>query len=195
MMPLVLTEAEEGGMNAVNVFDVLNQNNIIFISGFIDERVASDMVAIIMLKNFEKGEDDKLTIVVNSENGDIRSIFSILDMMQLVSIPIEVVIIGNLMNNSCLLLCGASKGMKTAARTAIIAPSQLANNMSSYGNLASAKDTLDIITQDNKNMMQEIAKTTGKELKTVMEDFKSQKFLTAKQAKKYGLIDRIIVEK
>ncbi len=168
-----------------------HHDRILFICDTITDTVASDIVATLLLKDAEDSEK-KITLFINSTGGDIRNVLMIYDMMQMIDSPIETVCIGSAMDESALLLAAGTPGMRLATKNCNIAVSQLEHDWITHGNLPDAKKILDLYVQDNKRMMDILAKCTNKTLKQIMKDFDRRVFMNAAQAVKYNLIDKVV---
>lgn len=190
MNTLVLETTEQGDF-AVDVYQKLSQNRILFISDVINDKLAAYISASLLLKNAESSKD-KITIFLNSDGGDIRNALMIYDTMQLISAPIETVCIGSAMDEAALILLAGTKGMRFASKHSTIAVGQLVNNWISFSDLTDAKSNLDQAKDDNKRMMEIIAKTTGRNLKDTMDFYDRRVFFNAQQAVKQKLIDKVI---
>jgi ATP-dependent Clp protease, protease subunit len=188
---ILVNENTEHGVVPVDIYTRLADHRILFIYDTVDDKLAADIVATLLLKD---GEDpgSKITLFINSEGGDIRNIFMIYDLMQVIRCPIETVCVGSAMNESVLLLAAGTKGMRHATANAAICCSQLIQEKYSLGDLANAASVLERLKQDNKNLMSAFAKLSSKKLSEVMADFERKRFFTAKAAQKYGLIDSVI---
>lgn len=138
-----------------------------------------------------QNKNEKISIFINAEKGDIRAIFMIYDTMCLLKSPIETICIGSAMDEVVLLLAAGTKGMRFATENSMIVVSQLIHDKSYYSNLTDAKSILDRSIQDNKDFMKELAKLTSKKTKSIMKYFERKQFLTATEAMKYGIIDGI----
>jgi len=113
-------------------------------------------------------------------------------MMAMIDAPIETVCIGAAMDEAAIILASGTPGMRFATRNSVIAVNQLSHDWITHANLTDAKKYLDLALADNKRMMEILAKTTGKTLKKVTEDFERRVFMTAFQAAKYNLIDKVV---
>jgi ATP-dependent protease ClpP protease subunit len=82
--------------------------------------------------------------------------------------------------------------MRLATKNAVISCSQLAHDWITRANLTDAKKYLDMAVLDNKRMMEILSKASGKSVKQVSEDFDRRVYMTAAQAAKYGLIDKVV---
>jgi ATP-dependent Clp protease protease subunit len=187
----IITETTEHGEVPIDIYQKLSNDRILFLTDFIDDKVATDISATLLLKDAE-GSNDKITLFVNSEGGDIRAVFMIYDTMQMINSPIEVVCFGSAMNEAALLLVGGSAGMRYATKNSIIAVGQLTAQWAKRSNLVDAAKTLVQVTKDNKRMMEILAKHSGKKITQISKDFDRIMFLEPIKAVKYGFIDGII---
>ena len=191
MNTLILEDTEMGEM-PMDVYQKLANDRILFITNFITDTVATDIIATLLLKDSEDSEK-KITLFINSDGGDIRNVLMIYDVMMLVQAPIETICIGSAMDESALLLAGGTKGMRFATKNAVITASQLVQDWNMSTNLTDGKNLLDQFVIDNNRLMEIFAKSCGKTIKQVKEDLDRRVFFNAAKAVRYGLIDKIIV--
>lgn len=190
-MNTIVTETTEHGEMPMDVYQKLSNDRILFICDQIGDSLATDITATLLLKDSEDSEK-KITLFINSQGGDIRNVLMICDMMNMIEAPIETVCIGAAMDEAALILASGSPGHRLATKNAVISANQLSHDWITRANLTDAKKYLDLAKSDNKRMMEIFAKTTGKSLKQVTEDFERRVFMTAPQAVKYGLIDKVV---
>jgi ATP-dependent Clp protease protease subunit len=189
MQSLVIESVDDQEI-AVDIFQKLSNNRIIFIQGFINDKMATDILATLLLKDAESNE--KITLFINSEGGDIRSVFTIYDTFQILQSPIETVCFGIASNEAALLLAAGTPGLRKTTEHAAIVISQLDCEFSKYDNLASAKVLLDVFKSDNDRFLKLMAKHLNKKLVDVQKEFAKPKYLTSAQAKKNNIVDVII---
>lgn len=190
MNTLIAEHTENGDM----VFDIhqrLANDRIFFISQIVDDKFASDMVANLILKNAES-KTEQITLFINSEGGNISSILSIYDIMQLIECPIQTIAIGDVNSESLILLCGGTKGLRCASKNAMMKPEEITFFNMGQSSMDDSKITLDLYRSFNKKMLEIIAKHSGKTVTTLMKDIKNGIFFTAEKARKYGLIDKVM---
>lgn len=187
---LVLEETENGEM-PLDVYQKLANDRILFITDYIDDRIATDLTATLLLKDHEDNEK-KITLFINSPGGDIRNAFMIYDVMTLIHAPIETVCMGAAMDEAALILVGGAKGMRLATKNSIISISQLVNPWHMHTNLTDAKNLMDQFNIDNNRLVEILAKASGKTVKQIKTDFDRRSFFTAQKALKYGFVDKII---
>lgn len=190
-MNTFILETTEHGDIPVDIYQKLANDRILFISDHVNDKIATDIVATLLLKDSENPEE-KISLFINSSGGDIRSVFMIYDIMKMIQSPIETVCIGSASDESVILLSAGTPGMRLATKNSVFSISQLEHDWMTRANLTDAKKIVTRYARDNKNMMEVIAQTTHKPLKQVLEDFERRVFMNASQAVKYGLVDKII---
>lgn len=190
MNTIVLQETKNGPM-PTDVFQKLSSDRILFITGNITDNVASDICATLLLKDYED-PGKKISIFINSDGGDIRNIFAIYDMMQMVTSPIETICTGIIASEAVMLLAGGEPGMRLATKNAIILVNQLENNYASMVDMVNVNKIMKMTEEDNKRMLGILAKATGKTVKEVTNFFDRRVFFTAERAAKFGLLDKVI---
>lgn len=190
-MNTIVFEEAEFGLAPVDVYQKMASNRILFITGVITNELASDITATLLLKD-QEDPDKKITLFINSYGGDIRDIFMIYDMMQMISAPIETVCIGEALSEAAILLVAGDPGSRFATKNSVVSVGQLEQLDHGHTDMSNAKKLLDLFTEDNQRMMKIFADACGKSLKQVMSDFDRPVFMNAQKAVKYGLIDKVI---
>ena len=110
MNTIVLQETPNGDI-PIDVYQKLADDRILFITDHINDQIATDIIATLLLKDFESS-DQKITLFINSDGGDIRNTLMIYDVMQMISAPIKTVCIGSAMDEAVILLSGGEKGRR-----------------------------------------------------------------------------------
>ena len=192
-MNTIIAEVVEDQVHSYDVYHKLLDSRVIFVSEPIHDQAASDICATILAKHAEGNE--KISLFLNVAGGDTQSILSIYDVMMTVQknkTPIETVCMGSVMDASVILLAAGTRGMRHATKHAVIAPSELQAEHFIHSNLTDAKTLLKELQNDNKKIMQILAKHTKKTAAKISKDFKDIKYLTSKEAQNYGIIDKVI---
>ncbi len=190
-MNIIITEETEHGDIPIDIYSKLAGDRILFINDRVDDKLATDIMATLMLKDSEDS-DQKISLFINSEGGDLRSIFMIYDVMKIVQSPIETFCVGEAFDEVVLLLAAGTPGMRHATENSIICASQLLSNGTMFSDISDAFILMDRLKRDNKNFINALAKCTKKPIKKVMDDLERKKFFSAKQAVQYGFIDSIV---
>ena len=190
MNTLVLEQTEHGEV-PMDVYQKMAHDRILFITDYITDDVATDLIATLLLKDHEDNEK-KITLFINSPGGDIRNTFMIYDVMSMIHAPIETVCAGAAMDESALIFMGGTKGRRLATKNSIFSVSQLINPWHMHTNLTDAKNLMEQFNIDNNRLMEIVSKASGKTVKQVKSDFDRRVFFTAAKAQKYGLVDKIV---
>lgn len=190
-MNTTIYEDSEFGEVPMDVYQKLSRDRILFITGPIDDDLASDIAATLLLKD-QEDSDKKITLFINSPGGDIRNVFMIYDMIQMIDAEVETVCIGEAFGEAVILLAAGAPGNRLATKNAIISVGQLQQNFHAQTDMVNAKKFLDLFTEDNSRMMKILSAATKKPVKQVVKDFDRTVFMNSAKAYKYGLIDKII---
>ena len=180
----------EQGEASYDIIGKLADNRMLFLHDHIGDDIASDIVATLMYLDLQNS--DTITLYINSESGDVASIFMIYDIMQLLQSPIETVCIGSATNESILLLAAGTEGLRSATKNSMLGLSQLLHYDSRFSDLVSAEILLEKSKKDNKRFLMALSKHIKKPYKTILNDVERQKFLSPNEAIKYGVIDQVI---
>jgi len=187
---VVLEQTEMGDM-PLDVYQKLSNDRILFVTGEIDEKNATDICATLLLKSHEN--DGKITLFINSHGGSIRDAFMIYDMMMMIDVPVETVCVGEALDEAALILTAGEPGMRLATKNSILAVSQLEHKYwAMHANMVDAKKYLQMAEEDNKRYLSVIAETCDKSYKEVEADFDRRVFMNSNRALKYGLIDKVV---
>jgi len=187
----IVTENTEEGEVSIDVFQKLSNDRILFVSGDIDDDMAADISATLLLLDSEDS-DNKITIFINSRGGDIRSALAIYDMITMIDSPIETVCIGSAMKEAVILLVAGTPGMRLATKNSIICAGQLVNSWVHHSDITDAQTMLNHSLSDNKKMMDIIARKTNISLKQAMSKYERLVFMDSRQALKRGFIDKVV---
>lgn len=190
-MNTIISEQTEHGLIPIDIYTKLSDDRVLFISGPIDDKIATDIVATLLLKDAEDNKKE-ITLFLNSEGGDIRNIFAIYDMMKIIKSPIKTICMGSAMDEAAILLMAGTKGLRLATKNSVIALGQLINERINFSDMTDAKINFDQSLNDHKRMIDIIAKNTGKTVKETTSFFERKVYMTAAQAAKYGLIDKVL---
>lgn len=190
--PNVIEKATHN-MCAINVYDKLLENRIIWIDGEITAEIASNIISsLLYLQTVEGHEDDDITMYINSPGGSCRSGLAIYDVMQMISPNIVTINVGMAASMASILLAGGTKGKRKALKNSRVLIHQpftaMCGTIGPDEAIIEAKE-LQII----KNQLFTIlSKTTGKSIEELEKDTQHDFYLSAEDALKYGVIDEIV---
>ncbi len=188
LIPSVI-EKTKGGERAYDIYSRLLEDRIIFLGNGVETNMVTSIVAQMLFLEKQNPEKD-ITIYINTPGGEVYSGMAIYDTMQYIKCDVSTVCIGLAASMGSIFLAGGTKGKRMAlphSRVMIHQPSHGAQGTISDTRIAveeglRIKDmTIDIMTE-----------RTGQKRSQVELDMDRDKWLTAEEALKYGIIDKII---
>ncbi len=190
-MPIVPTiiEKSQRGERVYDIFSRLLEERIIFLVGPITDITANLVIAqILYLTSKDPKRDIKLYI--NSPGGSVTAGLAVYDTIQYVKCPISTICVGLTGSMAAILLAAGTKGKRFALPNAEILLHQVAGGIT--GQAIEIEITAKQIVKLKENLNKILAFHTGQPLNKVEKDTDRDFYLTAKEAKEYGLIDDVI---
>ncbi len=192
-MPLVpmVVEKSQFGERAFDIYSRLLKERIIFLGEAIDDHVANLVIAQLL---FLEAEDPKkeIKLYINSPGGSVTAALAIYDTMQYVKPDVSTVCIGQAASAAAVLLAAGAAGKRMSLPNARVLLHQV------MGGFEGQVRDVEIQTKEMvriKNQVNDILlKHTGQTLKKIETDTDRDFFMTAEEAKAYGLIDKVIVQ-
>lgn len=191
LVPIVVEQTARGE-RAYDIYSRLLQDRIIFIGTAIDDQVSNIITAQLLFLQSQDAAKD-IAVYVNSPGGSVTAGLAIYDTMQFLSCDVCTYCVGQAASMAAVLLAAGTKGKRYAlpnARIMIHQPWGGAEGQASDISIQ-AKEILRL--RDRLNGI--LASHTGKNIKTVSRDTDRDYFLSADEAKSYGLIDEVLVKK
>ncbi|MBR4428846.1 MAG: ATP-dependent Clp endopeptidase proteolytic subunit ClpP [Clostridia bacterium] len=188
LIPTVI-EKNDMGERAYDIYSRLLKDRIIFLSGPIDDGAANTVVAQMLFLEMEDPDRD-IMLYINSPGGSISAGMAIYDTMKYLKCEVSTLCIGMAASMGAFLLAAGAKGKRKA-----LPNSEIMIHQPLGGAEGQATDVLihaEHMRFIKQRMNEELAKNTGKPVKTVEKDTERDNFMTAEQALKYGIIDEII---
>ena len=193
-MPLVpsIVEKSQRGERVYDIFSRLLEERIIFLAGPITDSVANLVIAqILFLASKDPKKDIKLYI--NSPGGSVTAGLAIYDTMQYVSCDISTICIGMAASMGATLLTAGEKGKRFALPNSEILLHQVAGGVK--GKATDIEIEAKQILKIKGKLNQILSEHTGQPLTKVEKDTDRDFYLSAEEAKKYGIIDQVIKAK
>lgn len=188
LVPMVLEQTARGE-RSYDIYSRLLKERIIFVVGPIDDNVANLVVAQLLFCESENADKD-VQLYINSPGGSVTSGLAIYDTMQFINCEVSTLCIGQAASMGAFLLAGGTKGKRFAlpnARVMIHQPSGGSQGQASDIEIQ-AKEILYLRERMNAIM----AEHTGRTPEEIAKDTERDNFMTAEQAKEYGMIDTIL---
>jgi len=172
-----------------DVYGCLFEDRIVFLGSPIDDVVANHIIAQLLLLA-SRDEKKEVNLYINSPGGSVTAGLAIYDTMQLISCPVATICIGQAASMGAVLLAAGAKGRRSALPHAKV---MLHQPLGGVGGQASdvALFTQELLrTREVLNTL--IAHHTGQKIKSVERDTDRDFFMSAPEAQKYGIVDRVI---
>ncbi|MDO8593990.1 MAG: ATP-dependent Clp protease proteolytic subunit [bacterium] len=188
LIPTVI-EKTTYGERAYDIYSRLLKENIIFLGGPIDDHTANIIIAQLLFLQFEDSKKD-ISLYVNSPGGSVTSTLAIVDTMNHIKNDVSTVCVGIAASGAAIILSAGKKGKRFALPNAEVMIHQPLGGVEGQATdiAITAKHILQ--TKDKLNKM--LAANCGKPLAQVEKDVERDFFMTADEAKKYGIIDKVI---
>ena len=185
----MVVEQTSRGERAFDIDSRLLNERIIFLGTPVTEDIANLIVA--QLIHLESEDPDKdVSIYINSPGGSVYAGLAIYDAMQFIKPDVSTICVGVAMSMGALLLAGGTEGKRMALPNSKILIHQVSGGFSGQATDIEihAKEIIDV----RRRLDEIIAKHTGKDIEKVRQDTERDYFMSAEEAKDYGIIDRVI---
>jgi ATP-dependent Clp protease, protease subunit len=193
-MPLIpyIIEQTSRGERSYDVFSRLLRDRIIFVSDAINDEYANLLIAQLLFLEADNPERD-IYLYINSPGGYIPSGLAIYDTMQLIKPEVRTLCIGQASSVSSLLLTGGTKGKRTALPNSRVIMRQ------TYGRATGQASDIELesneIERTNRIIVDLYHKHTSKPKEVIQKDIERVFYMTAQEAKDYGLIDNVMIDR
>ncbi len=188
LIPTVI-EKTHLGERAYDIYSRLLQDRIIFLGTGIDDVVANSIIAQLLFLENQNSEKD-IKLYINSPGGSVTAGLAIYDTMQYIKSDVSTICIGMAASMGAVLLAAGAKGKRFALPNAEVMIHQVMGGME--GQASDIKIHAERILHVKDRLNSILAKHTGRDLKTIERDTDRDNFMTGDEAKKYGLIDKVI---
>jgi len=188
LIPMVVEQTSRGE-RSFDIYSRLLNERIIFLGTPIDDQIANLVVA--QMLHLESEDPDKeISLYINTPGGSVYAGLAIYDTMQFIKPDVQTICVGIAMSMGALLLSGGTEGKRMVLPNAKILIHQVSSGFQGQATDIEihAKEILDL----RKRLDEIIAKHTHQELEKVGRDTERDFFMSAEEAKEYGIVDRVI---
>ena len=168
--------------------DMLLENRIVFLQGEIHTGNANDLIMKLLYLQSENKKKD-IHFYLNSPGGDVIATLAIYDVMQIISCPVATYCVGQAASGGAVLLAGGTKGKRYCLPHSRVMIHQPHGGVS--GQVSDIEIQADEILRNRSVLNEVLAKHTGQDVSQIEKDTARDFFLTAGQAKEYGLVDQL----
>ena len=191
LVPMVVEQSPRGE-RAYDIYSRLLKDRIVFIGTPVDDVVSNLIIAqLLFLQNDDPGKE--INVYINTPGGSVTAGLAIYDTMQFVKPPVATYCVGQAASMGALLLCAGAKGKRFALPAARIMIHQ------PWGGVQGAASDISIQAREILRLREKIndllMKHTGQSLEKIQKDTDRDYFMSAEEAKEYGIIDEVIYGK
>ncbi len=188
LVPMVVEQTNRGE-RAYDIYSRLLKERIIFITGMVEDNMATLVVAQLMFLEAENPKKE-IAMYINSPGGVVTSGLAIYDTMQFIRPAVSTLCVGQAASMGSLLLAGGAKDMRFALPNARIMVHQPSGGFQGQASdiMIHAQEILNI----RKRLNEIYVKHTGQPIKKIEDALERDMFFTAESAKEFGLVDKVI---
>ncbi len=188
LIPIVV-EKNEYGERSYDIYSRLLKERIVFVSGPIHDEMANTVVAQLLFLEAQDEKED-VHLYINSPGGSVSAGLAIMDTMNFIKPDVSTMCVGMAASMGSILLSSGTKGKRYALPNSEVMIHQPWGG--AQGQASDIEITAKHILRTRDRLNKILSKNTGKSLKQIEKDVDRDFFMTAQEAKKYGLVDKIM---
>ena len=192
MLVPIVVEQTGRGERSYDIYSRLLKDRIIFIGTPIDDHVANLVIAQLLFLQMEDGKKD-ISIYVNSPGGSVTAGLAIYDTMQFVTCDVNTYCMGIAASMGAVLLCAGTKGKRFALPNSDIMIHQVSGG--AQGQASDVERQVEFMFKLKKRLNRILSFHTGKPVEQVEKDADRDYYMTAEEAKAYGLVDEVVISR
>ena len=191
LIPYVIEQTSRGE-RSYDIYSRLLKDRIIFLDGEVNDASASVIVAeLLFLESEDPGKD--ISLYINSPGGSVTAGMAIYDTMRYIKCDVSTICVGLAASMGAFLLAGGTKGKRYALPNSEIMIHQPLGGV--QGQATEIEITAKQILKTKEKLNRMLSENTGKDYEQVVNDTERDNWLTAEEAKEYGLVDEVIVSR
>jgi len=187
-IPTVI-EQDGRGERGYDIYSRLLKDRIIFIGTGINDHVANAVIAQLLFLQMQDGKKD-INIYINSPGGSVTAGLAIYDTMQFVTCDVNTYCMGIAASMGAVLLCAGTKGKRFALPNSDIMIHQVSGG--AQGQASDVERQVEFMFKLKKRLNRILSHHTGKPVEQVERDADRDNYMTADEAKAYGLVDEVV---
>lgn len=169
--------------------DLLLENRIVFLEGIINDAMANLTVMKLLFLQYEN-KNQEISFYINTPGGSVTSTLAIYDTMQFLQCPIATYCVGLAASGGAILLAGGTKGKRYALPHSKIMIHQPWGQVG--GQVSDIQIQAEEILRNRETLNQILAHHTGQPMERIAKDTDRDRFMSAHEAKEYGLVDDVL---
>jgi len=187
LVPYVIEQTSRGE-RSYDIYSKLLKDRIIFLGEEVNDTIANLIVAQLIFLESEDPDRD-IHLYINSPGGSVTAGYAIYDTMNYIKCDVSTICVGMAASMGAFLLAGGAKGKRFALPNAEIMIHQPSGG--AKGQVSDIKIAADHILKNKRNLNKSLAENTGKSIEQIEVDTDRDNFMSADEAKAYGLIDEV----
>ena len=189
LVPYVIEQTSRGGERSYDIYSRLLKERIIFLADEVNHQTASLVVAQLLFLESEDPNKD-IQLYINSPGGSVTAGMAIYDTMNYIKCDVSTICIGMAASMGAFLLSSGAKGKRLALPNAEVMIHQPSGG--AKGQATEIQIVAENILKTKKKLNEILAANTGQSVEKIAEDTERDNFMSAEEAKAYGLIDEIV---
>ncbi len=191
LIPVVIEESPRGE-RSFDIYSRLLRDRIVMINGEIEPQMANTVVAQLLFLESENPNAD-ISLYINSPGGDVSAGWAIMDTMQYIKSPVSTIGMGLVASMASVLLAAGEKGKRFALPNAQVMIHQPLSGI--QGQITDMEIGMRKAQRIKDTVTKQMAEFTGRKIKELHDAMERDNWMTADQAKEFGLIDNVLVRK
>jgi ATP-dependent Clp protease protease subunit len=191
LVPMVVEQTNRGE-RAYDIYSRLLKERVIFVTGPIEDHVASLIMAQLLYLEAENPKKE-IWMYINSPGGIVTSGMAIYDTMQFVKPPVSTLCVGLAASMGSLLLCAGAKGMRFALPNARILVHQPSGGF--QGQASDIERHAEDIIRMKRRLNEIYVRHTGKDYATIERTLDRDYFMSAEEAREFGIVDQVMTDR
>lgn len=191
LIPMVVEQSNKGE-RSYDIYSRLLKDRIVFLGGEVDDDSANLIVAQLLFLEADDPDKD-ISLYINSPGGSVTAGMAIYDTMQYIKCDVSTICLGMAASMGAFLLAGGAKGKRFALPHSTIMIHQPSGG--AQGQATEIQIVADHIAQTKRTLNELLAANTGQPIEVVERDTDRDNYMTAEEAKAYGLIDGVVMHK
>lgn len=188
LVPTVIEKTHQGE-RAYDIYSRLLKDRIIFLGGVIEDTMANLIIAQLLFLQSEDSKKD-ISIYINSPGGSVTSTLAIIDTIKFIKPNVATYCVGIAASGAAMVLSAGEKGKRYILKNAEVMIHQPLGGAEGQATDIAITAKHILKTKDNLNKM--LAEHTGQPLSKIENDVERDFFMSAEEAKKYGIVDKIL---
>ena len=189
LVPYVIEQTSRGGERSYDIYSRLLKERIIFLADEVNDQTASLVVAQLLFLESEDPNKD-IQLYINSPGGSVTAGMAIYDTINYIKCDVSTICIGMAASMGAFLLSSGAKGKRLALPNAEVMIHQPSGG--AKGQATEIQIVAENILKTKKKLNEILAANTGQSVEKIAEDTERDNFMSAEEAKAYGLIDEIV---